>query len=427
MQDTAKRSNKRRHHDDPLVTVVVQSEKFDAVPDEASVPKGLKYDSWQEGYFGPPQKHNDRFAERLNWPEYAQNIPGFLRELGNSVSKLKGKKGSETIHCDIVSVGVKKHKVQAEGQSILTLSNLLFDHFGVLNRIPEMLFWCVLSACSRTDITRLVISNPVQLVRNALLSLTSGSDFHWDESLYHHDLSLSRASIEQLLETVSDEIRESGCMDAVASSYEIELLRPHHDMMGGRFLGKSITRKNQENTEMLFARLMATPRNEFMYDVISEMARVVLETGQTYDFYLKTRKTVVILSRIEIRPCAQRLRLGRIILWVIIKLCIDNDYDKFIIDSAFQPTINLCTTMGFTLIKGTACNYKISRMEMEARAKPEQCGLPRGIISRDSQHRGMFRINWDLFPTAAEMNDQRATDRRWGHDESAAAQGGKGS
>jgi len=391
-------------------TKPVQSEEFDAIPDRASVPGWLSYDTSQNRYFGPKEEHEYEFAKMLNPDNYALHFPNFLRKLRDLIRQSNNNQEPETVHCNIISVQVTKRTEQ--GQSILTLSNLLFDHFAVLNRMPEMLFWCVLSACSCAGITRLVISDPVQLVRNALLPLPEGSDLSWDESLGpSHDLSLSGASIEQLLETVSDEIQETECIDPDASSDQIKLLLLYDDIREG----DSITEYCGDNFEIFLARLLKIPRDEFKFEVMSEVAVVRVQTSQTS----------LMLTHIEIRPCAQRLRLGRIILYVLMCFCRENGYGYFIIDTAFEPTILLCTSMGFTLIPRSTCDYEISRMGMEARAEPEQCGLPTGLISRDSQHRGMFRINWDLFPTNAEMNDQRATDSRGGHSTGGAAQGGR--
>ena len=120
----------------------------------------------------------------------------------------------------------------------------------------------------------------------------------------------------------------------------------------------------------------------------------------------------VSLDQFEVRPCAQGMKLGRIIMYILVVYCVENKVDTLYVQCALKPTRALCQSMGFELVPGTQSDFFMPLTDMNARMLPEQCGLPAGLLRRDKIHPNLFRMDRSCFPTADQLNDQEFVDAR---------------
>ena len=115
---------------------------------------------------------------------------------------------------------------------------------------------------------------------------------------------------------------------------------------------------------------------------------------------------------IEIRPCAQRLRLGRLVLWQMIRSCVQCGYRMFVVASAVDATQNLCLKLGFTVGDkhedgGADCSMSIDLMSNKK--DPSDCGVD-DLLKSLSGDRQFVELDPSKFPTSAVLNDQATAE-----------------
>ena len=404
-------------------------------PKRAAVPKWLVYDPSQVLFFGTPMAHERKFSGFLSTESYAGPwVSSFIKKLRSLEST--------TPTSDKISLSMTTCSDR------LVLSQLIFDHQIVFYRIHELIFWSLVWECVDKQIELFVISSPAPLVRKALIDLAIlyHFEFAFDSAL---DMSIDLKIMETLLSNVPADVKETNCMNIhnnpPARTRLVKLLPPTisdsnsgyttgstvmNSVVAGSVIAGSavmsatnpsyyptvtstpsastfsdhecISPNYLENFEYFLCRINNTQIDQGRCDFITDVAKISAEISHS----------VAKIFSLEIRPCAQRLQLGRLILYIFLVYCVRHEFKELYIDTAFTPTANLCKSMGFTLVKGTSYDYHINLDTMHMFALPEQCGLRHGLLREDKDYPGLFRLNPALFPTADELNDQRIVDDR---------------
>lgn len=361
----------------------------------AAVPKWLVYDHNQIHYFKEPQEHENAFA-RLFSPEiYTYGwVSSYITDIRLLVSGTFTQENiTASISCD-----------RSSESPVLTLSNLIFDHFVVQHRIHELIFWSLICACFCKNINLFVIEDPLPLVRQAFLQLAQARCFEFSVDT-NQNLTLDYDNIKKILSTIPDDVRATHCMNfknippwQTPTVKCFPFSSTTHD-------GIAITQDYLENFEYFLTRILVTPREQDDQCYTTEVARIKATFGGD----------CLELFRFEARPCFQGLGGGRIILYVLMIWCIDNGIATFNVTSALKPTQILCKSLGFQLMEKSCDDYSITLEEMRKRMEPEQCGIPSGLLRRDEKNRSLFRLDRARFPTADQLNNQAAVDARRVH------------
>jgi hypothetical protein len=362
---------------------------------KAAVPKWLIYDGSQIRYFKRPHEHEEKFSRWYSRLLYAYGWVATFIGLLCSLS-------SREYVADNMYLVLNLDWVSKQRTFTLTVSNLNFDHYVVLYRIHDLVFWTLLWECSCRNIQMLVISNPLPLVRQALLKLTHTYRFYFLTNP-DGDLILDIAIIRLILSRTPDEVKATGCMrlkkypPKATTRFNILLIAP--DIPDG-----CISQNYLDNFEYFLSRILVARKGAGVRRFSTEVASVYID-------FDRSGKSVS-LDQFEVRPCAQGMKLGRVIMYILVVYCVQNDVDALYVQCALKPTKALCLSMGFGLVPGTTSDFFLPLTDMNARVLPEQYGLPTGLLRRDRIHPNLFRMDRSRFPTADQLNDQEFVDAR---------------
>jgi hypothetical protein len=358
----------------------------------AAVPVWLQYDQDQITYFHVPKAHERRFSHLFSPLEYTDEWLGpFIEDMHGSLLHCS-LAVHNTIQCLHITMTTGLKLIPGQHGCAFSVYNLLFDHFVIKHGVHELIFWGHIHECFRRKLPTFIISNPAPVVRRAFLELAGTYSFVFSIN-DNKDLLLNFEEIRKILGRIPDHVSATGYIER-----PVDPTTP--DSIG-------ITNDYLENFEYFLSRITVNPKGELERTYATEVARIFVEGNKCEDYVCE-----LILAEIEVRPCAQGLGLGRLIMYVLILDCIENEIDVFQVSRALKPTQIMCKSMGFEYVKGTDDCYSITLEEMKKRALPEQCGIPVGLLSRDETNPTLFRLDRSRFPTAAELNDQDAVNAR---------------
>jgi hypothetical protein len=372
-----------------------QKPKEAAPRPKAAVPKWLIYDDQQIRCFGSPQGHENDYSYLYSRLHYANEwVASFI---GN-ISSLY----TDAYVADDIYLVLDLDWISEQRTFTLTVSNLIFDHYVVLHRIHELVFWTLIWECSCRNIEVLVISNPLPLVRQAFLKLTHTHCFYFLTNP-GGDLILDISIIRLITSRIPDEVKATGCMRLEKTPPKINTqlkILPIASDIPDSFISQNYL----DNFEYFLSRILVARKGEGGRHFNCEVARVYID--------FKTCGNMVSLDIFEVRPCAQGLKLGRVIMYILVVYCVQNDVDTLYLRHAFSPTQSLCLSMGFKPVRDLKSDFCMLLKDMKARALPEQYGLPAGLLRRDKIYSHLFRLDRSRFPTADQLNDQEFVDAR---------------
>ena len=361
----------------------------------ARVPAGLTYSRDQVKLFSDPAGHEKSFSENLLYSSLCKSegldeYAGLLSKLFNAIVSRR----TTYVYGDMFDVNV------CYKSGCVFLSDLVFG--WMVDQRTEYVVLVFIIMCAAyyrvKDATSMSISGPsvsfigdVCTGRNISYSLeTNGS------------LSLEKSNILSFLSEIPSEYRR-----AFSSNAPDVVLRPECPF----FIHGSVDVKNIHNDYISdFSRMLNRLHCRIVAGVDSGLQSQVCSMHVNFS----DDGLICTLWFIEIRPCAQRLRLGRLVLWQMIRSCVQRGYSKFVVSSAVVATQNLCRQLGFTVGEmnddddgGVDCSMSIDLMSKKK--DPSVCGVD-DLLKSFSEDLQFFELDPSKFPTSADLNDQAIAD-----------------
>ena len=356
----------------------------------APVPSWLRYAPDQEQHFSTPVSHEQRFADELMGGSPCVNLGRReFQVLLNDFIRAFDSTGSTYVQGGLFDVGVRVDS----GRVFLT--DLTFS--WEMNQRDEYaaLFTTVAGAeCLRRGIQYVAVSGPSLSVMSRVCGGAGGifNDVNVGVFLYIEAKELVN-NVSSMVDSVFSRRGTSVVLNAGCECFASTALNV-----------RDIDDTYLDDFAHMLYRLHCRIAEGCVSELRSQTAYVV--TSARGDPCVGT------LWLMEIRPCAQRLGLGRLLLWRMIRSFYMYGCEKFVVSSAVSATQKLCKSMGFEIEmedeEDTDC-FMLSS-EMEQRIEPSACGIH--SISQASGE--IFKLDAARFPQAVELNNQVSLDTRGG-------------
>jgi len=122
------------------------------------------------------------------------------------------------------------------------------------------------------------------------------------------------------------------------------------------------------------------------------------------------------LTYVEIRPCAQRIGLGRLIIWRVVRSSAARRCKTCVVSCAVAATQTLCKRLGFVIGsqgEDGEADCSISGVDENPMEAPPTCSVDDLILSHNAAHTAeYFELNPVLFPLSTDLNNQVMVNTR---------------
>ena len=371
----------------------------------APVPKWLpKYEPDQAQHFSTPESHEQRFSWDLmhESPSSFQGRKEFQLLL-NSLINAFDKSGSTYVHGGVfdVDVSVDAEATYVHGEVFDVHANRVFLTdltFGwEANQQNEYIALFAAAAggeCVRREIEYLCVSGPSLPIMSRVCD--RADRFFHDENvgmfLY--------IEAKTLLDIVSP-----GISQVFSHRGPYVMLKSDGKCFESTALNVcDINNAYVDDFAHMLYRLHCRIAMGYNFDLLSQTSHVFI------DYKFQDELKVGVLQMLEIRPCAQRLGLGRLLLWRMIRSFFMFGCEKFVVSSAVGATQQLCDSLGFQKEDGGDDDIDCFMMSdvMKTKVEPSACGI-NSVLSASGE---LFMLDTTKFPSASDLNNQEFVDAR---------------